>query len=183
VVIVGLKGGSGKTTAAIGLALALPSALVIDRDPQGSAWKWGQASSGAVAVIAPGATLADIMPTDGSAAWVLIDTPPGRPDVTREALAVADEALIPLAPSPLEVAQLRDTLTLIASARPDLPVAILLNRVKANTRLASGIRTMLAEKDLPTLEAEVPEREAIRGAFGTAELAPFFADVAKELSA
>jgi chromosome partitioning protein len=181
VVVVGLKGGSGKTTAAIGLASALPDAVVIDRDPQGSAWKWGQASAGAVAVVGPGASLADVMAGAQDRAWVLIDTPPGRPEVTREALAVADEGLVPIAPSPIEVSQLADTWRLIADARPDLPVAILLSRVKANTRLASGIRAMLAEKELPTMDAEVPEREAIRGAFGTTALGPYFAEVAKEL--
>lgn len=181
VVAVGLKGGNGKTTAAVGLASALPDAVVVDRDPQGSAWKWGQASAGALTVVGPGESLGAAMARVKGRAWVLIDTPPGRPEVTREALAVADEALIPLAPSPIEVAQLADTWRLIADARPDLPVSILLSRVKANTRLASGIRAMLAEKELPTMDAEIPEREAIRGAFGTTDLGPFFAEVAKEL--
>jgi chromosome partitioning protein len=163
--IVNLKGGSGKTTVTMGLASALPGAIVIDTDRQGSSWKWGQAAADAFTVTEPvtepgpalGALLAPVR-KDGR--WVLIDTPPGHPEVTAEALRAADEALIRMGPSPVEVAQLAATLTLIAATRPDLPVLILLNRVKPHTLLAAGVRAILAEDDLPVMDAEIADREA-----------------------
>src|SRR5487761_1239263 len=65
--------------------------------------------------------------------WVWIDTPPYHPEISRQALGVADEALIPLCPSGVELAQLRDTLALVAGARPDIAVSIVLVKVKPHT--------------------------------------------------
>jgi chromosome partitioning protein len=184
IAVVGLKGGSGKTTVTVGLASAMPGSLVIDMDLQASASKWAQASGGKINVVGPGADLqALIQPARDAGGWVFIDTPPGHPETTAAALRTADEALIPIGPSPLDVAQVTETLRLIASVRPELPVCVVLNRVRAGTLIGEAARSALAEDGVPVADAALPERVGIQSAFGTLELGPYFAALAEEVVA
>jgi chromosome partitioning protein len=194
--IVQRKGGVGKTTSSVGIASGLAKhgeTLLMDEDvEQGSAWKWWAAADGAMPFHALGAVLSSDGPArPGELArqvatlafrYVVIDTPPGHPDVIREVVLAADELIIPVAPSTIEVNELDRTLKLISDTRPDMPVRILLTRVKTATLLAGGIRTLLAEElKLAVMAAEIPEREAIRGAFGTNDSAEFYVPVVDEL--
>jgi chromosome partitioning protein len=188
IVVANQKGGPGKTTTSVGLAAALArygSTLLVDRDRQGSSTKWHTAAEGTLPfdVIGPSSLpLAELLRAR-EVEYVVVDTPPGRENkqVLADAFQVADEVLIPVGASIIEVTELQPTLELIASIRPDLPVSILMGKVKAGTLLAAGVRDHLAKMGLPVLAAEVPEREAIRGAFGNGAATPFFSAVADEM--
>jgi chromosome partitioning protein len=184
VAVLGQKGGTGKTSTVCGLGAAVADSLIVDLDPQGSAWKWCTAPGCTIPVTGPKLAhpLAEVVAeARATGSWVWIDTPPYHPEISRQALGVADEALIPLCPSGVELAQLRDTLALVAGARPDIAVSIVLVKVKPHTRMAAGVRQALAEQDIPVLESEIGEREAIRAGFGT-DLAAFYTELAKELA-
>ena len=128
VALIARKGGVGKTTLAGSLAVALHRmgrrVVALDADPQGSLSAWSQLGSKPAAlrslvrrleVTDAGRLLAALAALDADR--VLIDTPPG---FDRSALAVAlvaDVALVPCGPSPLDLLATRDVLGIIEDAR------------------------------------------------------------------
>jgi chromosome partitioning protein len=177
--IANLKGGSGKTTSAVYLALGLAEqgrTLLVDADPQGSALAWSeQAEDFPVTVIHwPVRDLARrVGQVAGDYEHILIDTPPGLDGMVRQALLCADVLLVPLAPSLLEVARLGSTLEAAAEVEELHPVSVrvLLVRVRAGTRSARDARTVLEAPPpeglaLPVLKAEVRLAERYATAYG-----------------
>src|ERR1035438_8622395 len=80
--VLGQKGGSGKTTLTLSLAVAAfkanKSVAVIDLDPQASACKWGdRRNADPVIICKPPARLRNVLATarENGADLVLIDTP------------------------------------------------------------------------------------------------------------
>jgi chromosome partitioning protein len=177
--VANLKGGTGKTTAAVHLALGLAEqgrTLLVDADPQGSALAWSeQAGDFPVTVIHwPTKDLARrVGQVAGDYAHVVIDTPPGLDGLVRQALLCADVLLVPLAPSLLEVARLGPTFEAAAEMEALHPVSVrvLLVRVRAGTRSARDARLALEAPPpeglgLPTLKAEVRLAERYATAYG-----------------
>jgi chromosome partitioning protein len=97
------KGGTGKTTLSLHLAVASEKAgkrtVVIDLDPQASSaeWKDGRKSDTPVVVPIPATRLPQAVQAarDGDADMVLIDTAPHASDVALAAAEAADLVLIP----------------------------------------------------------------------------------------
>jgi chromosome partitioning protein len=103
VAILSQKGGTGKTTLSLHLAVAAEkagqSAVVIDLDPQASAAEWKDSRKGDTPVVVP------VPPTrlphavqaarDGGADLALIDTAPHSGDVALAAAEAANLVLIP----------------------------------------------------------------------------------------
>ncbi|MCP3959256.1 MAG: ParA family protein [bacterium] len=164
--LVNQKGGSGKTTAALNLAAALAElgrrVLVVDTDRQASAHRWAMARDGAAPRPVHRLPVEDEggarhfsaelrrLAAGRRAGIVLVDCPPGLPTAAIAALLVADLALIPVTPSPLDLWALEDALGMVAEARKarggKLPrVGLVPSRLIAGTTLA---------RDLPeTLES------------------------------
>lgn len=106
IAVIGQKGGSGKTTASIGLAVAAAragkTAVIIDLDPQANAANWGdrrKADNPAV-VAAPPSRLRQTVDTarGHGADYVVIDTPGKSDSAAVEAAKLANLVLIPAAP-------------------------------------------------------------------------------------
>lgn len=175
---IGTKGGTGKTTTAIYLASALHElgrTLLVDSDPQMSALTWSHPADDGVlpfSVISLPTrdvhrTLAD-MASDYDA--VVIDTPPGDPGIIRSAILAAELAVVPVAPTGLDLNRLRPTFEILAELEATHPVevGVLLTRVRRGTRSARDAREALLGLGYPVLDTEIPLAETYAGAFGTA---------------
>lgn len=142
------KGGSGKTTLAVNLGVALARAghavALLDTDPQGSLGRWFMARRQSLGD--PGIEFAT------ASAWgvgyeceklrkicdyVIIDTPPKVDADLRPALREADLVLIPVTPSHVDLWATDGVLDLVA--REGRQAMIVLNRMKSGTRLADQV--------------------------------------------
>lgn len=170
------KGGSGKTTLTVNLAVALRrkgfSVAVLDTDPQGSLGRWFMERLGRVG-------------EDGglefstSSAWgasyegeklkkrfdvVLIDTPPKIESDLRPALRVADLVLVPIASSQVDLWATEGVLDL--ADREKRPVLIVLNRTRPNTRLGTEVASGAAALGVDVARAQVANRVAYAETLG-----------------
>jgi chromosome partitioning protein len=166
--IVHTKGGVGKTTSAIYLAAAAARqglrVVVLDADPQGSALLWAQAAAAAgepmpFTVLAADMRMITAPPT---ADLVLIDTPPGYPQLIDAAIDAADFVLLPTGASPLDLMRAWPTLQVTAH-RP----TVLLTQVMLNSKLAVEARAALEDEGVPVLSTPIVRREGVRQAFAS----------------
>jgi chromosome partitioning protein len=177
------KGGSGKTTISLHLAIVAESkgkkAAVIDIDPQRSALKWAMIRGGqtpaVIGTIVPelSRTLADLERKRTDLA--IIDTSP-RAD--RDALEVsrrADLIIVPVRPSILDLPAAEDTLRLLQSAKCLDKTVIVLNSASQSTSegqeagaVLSGFGRLLSCQ----IGERVDFRRALTGGKGVTEFAP-----------
>jgi chromosome partitioning protein len=124
VVVVSQKGGTGKTTLAIHLAVAaeragLP-AVVIDLDPQASAAAWRdlrEAEGPAVESVQPARLVATLKAAASAGAeFAIIDTPARSENAALEAVRASDLALIPCRPGFFDTAAMSFTSNLLKLA-------------------------------------------------------------------
>ncbi len=168
------KGGSGKTTLAANLAVALVrsghSVAVVDTDPQGSLGRWFMARDEA------GETGMDF---STASAWgvgyemkklarvhdfILVDTPPKVDSDLRPALRESDLVLVPVATSAVDVWALDSILDL--AERVDVPAMVVLNRFKAGTRVSGEVGRLLEERQVHRAEAVLGNRVVYAEALG-----------------
>jgi len=139
--IVSQKGGSGKTTLALHLAIAAAKdrkVLVIDLDPQQSAERWhairqritGTKDDPSIAA-GPYQKLLDMLKTARKlgAELVLVDTPPKLDKAIIPSLKVATMVLVPLKSTVLDLQALEDTSDLINLAKVRGKATVILNAV------------------------------------------------------
>ena len=141
------KGGSGKTTIAANLAVALSRAgqtvALLDTDPQGSLGRWymtrrelGGEDMGFSTASAWGVSYeCDKLRRDFD--FVIVDTPPKVDADLRPALRVADLVIVPVAASQVDVWATESVLDL--ARREGRTVMIVLNRAKQGTRVLEEV--------------------------------------------
>lgn len=143
IAMIAQKGGTGKTTLALSLAVAAEAAgrsvLVVDLDPQASACKWSDRRSGETPSVidAQPARLAAALAKAEQAGidLAIVDTPARVEQAAAEAAKAADLVLIPCKPSILDLETLRATVELLQGRSRTAPLVIL-NAVPAQgTRL------------------------------------------------
>jgi len=146
------KGGSGKTTLVLHLAMAAIDAgnavSIIDLDTQRSAEKWGdlrrrETKKSAPAIVHGLHHDIDRMIEAAQGAendLVLIDTPPATNNTTLRAGGVADMIIVPTRTSTLDAEALRETLQALGDAHK-------LDRTVVVLNAANGDKAMRAEID------------------------------------
>jgi chromosome partitioning protein len=173
IVVVGNKGGTGKTTLALNLAAGLArhdTVIVIDADPQQSAYQWrlvGNDRPGLPAVIAAAHGLEQtIAAMRDTHRHVVVDCPPSiKAPQTEAALRIADHALIPVQPSPMDLWATTHIAKILERLRPENPklrVLIVMSQIEPRTTLSRLMPEAAAELDLPVARAALRRRSIHR---------------------
>lgn len=160
------KGGSGKTTLSLNLAIAANarglSVVVIDLDPQQSAARWARLRKADTPVIISGhapnlPTLLDQAKAAG-ADLAIIDTAPKSESASLVAAKAADLLLIPCQPSSLDLDAVADTVNIAKLAAK--PALFVLNGCKAGSSLTDMAAEALTEYRLPLAPQRIGSRVA-----------------------
>jgi chromosome partitioning protein len=136
VVVTSLKGGSGKSTIVVNLAVeAAGTVATVDRDsPQGSLSHWWNARKAATPVFVDTLTPTGID-------YLFVDTPPQRPDPAT--IQAADLVIIPVKPSPNDLRAVGETLAVVE--RLQKPFCFVITMAKTRTRIAMNALQVLAQ--------------------------------------
>lgn len=176
------KGGSGKTTVAVNLAVEFRrrglSVALLDTDPQGSLGRWflsrrermGEAGMEFSTASAWGVGY-ECEKLKRQADLVIIDTPPKVDADLRPALREADLVLVPVAASMVDLWATDGVFDLIG--REGRRAVIVLNRVKAGTRLQDQVAAAAAAVGgvaLASLGQRVVYAETLGQGLGAAEV-------------
>jgi chromosome partitioning protein len=173
IAVVGNKGGTGKTTLSLNLAAGLArsgSVVIIDADPQQSAYQWRlvREEDGALpAVIAAAANLEkSVQALRQTHVHVVIDCPPSiKAPQTERALRQADHALIPVQPSPMDLWATTHIARVIERLRPDNPALralVVMSQIEPRTTLSRLMPEALTELDLPVAATMLQRRSVHR---------------------
>ena len=174
IAVVGTKGGTGKTTLALNLGAALAArgatVVIVDADPQQSAYQWrltGAADNGLPDVIAAAMGLEKTVRALGVAnEHVVIDCPPSiKAPQAEQALRLAQHALVPVQPSPMDLWATTHIAKVIERLRPDNPglrALIVMSQLEPRTTLSRLMPDAAAELDLPVAAVGIRRRSIHR---------------------
>jgi len=168
IAVVSQKGGAGKTTLSIHLAVAAQEAglasVIVDTDPQATAsrWaKWRGDKDPDVIDCASHILLPDKLEAlaRAGAEVVVIDTPPAADIMAREACRAAQVLLIPCRPRALDLDAIRTTAELaVASAKP--AYVVFMAGPPKGARLYPQASEVVAKIGLKVAPVFLPERAA-----------------------
>lgn len=158
IAIISQKGGAGKTTVAIHLAVAAErhnlKTAIFDLDPQASAASWADKRENAspVVISAQAARLSNLLEqaAEQTADLVIIDSAPNADAASLAAAKAADLILIPCRPSAFDLNAIGTTLNLAAVANK--PAYVLLNAVPPYGKIGEEARIALEKVEIKVVE-------------------------------
>lgn len=173
IALVGNKGGAGKTTLTVNLAMALSQqttrVIVVDADPQRSSLQWRAMRDDAPGLdVIEGVDDLELVLAAAKSEYdhALIDCPPSvHAGQTHEALRLSDLALVPVQPSPLDLwatVHIEQAVETARESNPSLRALLILNQLEPRTRLSKLVRQGLAELSMPAADTAIHRRVAYR---------------------
>lgn len=172
IAVVGNKGGTGKTTLALNLAAGLArnaSVALIDADPQQSAYQWRMVSEEAdlpMVVAAANGLTKTIEALGAVHDHLVIDCPPSiKAPQAEQALSLADHALVPVQPSPMDLwatSHIARVIERIRADNPRLSAHLVMSQMEARTTLSRLMPDAAADLDLPVAETALRRRSIHR---------------------
>lgn len=177
IAILNQKGGCGKTTISMNLAASFTklgySSMVLDADPQQSAIRWAQQGDNLPfevqtidMEIGARKVKANLQTLINEIHVVVLDLPPELKEPAMLACMLADIAIIPVKPSPLDlwagraaVELAKDAQELRGQSKPSL--ILLPSGVKTGTRMAKDINLALNKIGEPIAPVHITERIAL----------------------
>lgn len=166
------KGGCGKSTIVINLALNLAlqkkRVILFDTDPQKSSYETLQVREDKLFKVV--AVYSDIYQTlekyEPDYDYALIDTPPHDTEIVTVSVVCSDLVIIPVQDSPLDIRSTKVTVDLIRKAKalnPDLKCYFLLSRIQPQTILAKELAEILKNRyETPILDTQISNRVAYK---------------------
>lgn len=177
IAIISQKGGAGKTTLALHLAVAAEehgkSAAIVDLDPQASATSWGdsRAAETPAVVSAQASRLQKVLDAAraGGAAFVIIDTAPHSESAALAAARAADFILIPCRPAILDLRAISNSIDLAKMA--EKPAAVVLNAVPPRGSIAQDAEQAVSGYGVPIAPIHIGQRAAFQHAITAGQAA------------
>jgi len=159
------KGGAGKTTLAVHLAVQAHRAgervVLVDTDPQGSASAWARArgDDAPMIVAAASSQLHDVVTASRNDGMTLIilDTPPHAAPGAAAASTLADLVLVPVRPTAFDLAASGASAEIARTAKR---AAFVLSACPSRAPEIMEARKALEAQGLPVLETEIGERRS-----------------------
>lgn len=171
------KGGSGKTTLAAHLSVALARGgarvALLDCDPQGSLGEWFEAREQTLGEEATGLSFRT------ASGWgarrearslardfdvVVIDTPPKSDVESRPAIEIASLVAVPVQPTPIDLWATQPTLEMIA--KEGTPSLLVINRAIARVSLTQEITDAIRALGHPAAQTRLGNRVAFAASMG-----------------
>ncbi len=166
IAILSQKGGAGKTTLALHLAVEAERSglmtVVVDLDPQASAasWKDSRAGDSPAIISAQAARLGAVLDTARAegVALSILDTAPHSESAALAAARAADFILIPCRPAILDLRAISNTIDLAKIAGK--PVGVVLNSVPARGSLSTEAAEAVAGYGVEVVPVQIGQRAA-----------------------
>lgn len=172
ITLVNQKGGCGKSTVVINLALSLAleghRVVLLDTDPQRSSYDTIKVrEKQLVHVMASYTNLYHILEKcEPLYEYAIIDTPPHIGEIVSTAVLCSDLAIMPVQDSPLDIRSTKTTVDLIHKAKklnPELMAYFLLSRIQPRTVLAKELSEVLRQRyNINILKSYISNRVAYK---------------------
>lgn len=184
------KGGTGKSTLAVGAAAALAArgeaVLLMDADYQGTAQEWGNRFGTRLGV----ETRSQVQPIlheevgryRNAVRWLIVDGPPSLSPMTESILRASDRVVIPVRPARPDLWALPWLVAVIKKLRGkgEKPAAKLVFNM-VNDEALEPLRQEIAPLGLPVHPTPLPSHPAFKAIFEGQPLPPDLAALVLEL--
>jgi chromosome partitioning protein len=178
IAVVNQKGGAGKTTVTMQVAGSLGrrghKVLVVDADPQGTATRWAASADDnnpfpatVVGLSAEQGKLhREVKKLMDNYQYIIIDGPPASDSpVAQSALMIADLALVPIIPSPLDMwasIGIKKAIEDASDINESLKSRLVVNQCQPNTCLAQDVLDLLPEFGIMMAKSQFHQRTVYR---------------------